>query len=166
MTSFCKKLLKPAFKAVSNIGLINPHTPHEIELMEAGIKPVTIIYSFDVSSKMKELIQIGKIVHIGDYHNKKQGHTVQVYAQSNKIEEGKEIYARYYKNSEGYPPLESEEAFKRIGELLGYTENDIALGLCKKYQNIFINAIMLKTNDWRCKIRKKYMINYSDNLPS
>jgi hypothetical protein len=164
MSSLLKTLLKPAFKAVANIGLINPHTPHEIELMEAGVKPVCIIDQSDVSQKMKTLIEAKSIVHIGNHQFKEQ--TLQVYAQADKIEEGKELYARYYLDGEGYPKLEEEEEYKRVGELLGYNQNDISWALGKKYQNKIIKSVLEKTTDWRCKVRKEYMLQYRESSPT
>lgn len=40
------------------------------------------------------------------------------------LDMGKELFARYYKNDEGYEPLSNEEWNHRVGELLGYTKAD------------------------------------------
>lgn len=158
MSSLFKSILKPAFKAVAQLGLGNPHTPYEIELMEAGVKPVCIIESTDISPQMNRLIQSGKIVHIGDSQFKDK--TIQVYAQSDKVEDGKELYARYYNDGDGYPELDDTEEYKRVGKLLGYTENDVLFATGQKYRSSLIRRAMNSTNDLRCKIRKDYMLYY------
>lgn len=131
--------------------------------MEAGVKPVCIVDQLDVSPKMQELIEAGRIAHIGDYHVKNQ--VIQVYAQSDKEEEGKELFARYYKDGEGYPKLAYEDEYRRVGELLGYNQNDIDWALGKKYRNNLINSILMETIEWRCKIRKDYMLRFNDHKP-
>lgn len=163
MSSLGNILLKPLFKAVASLGLGNPHTPYEIELMEAGAKPVCIIESTDVSPKMSKLIQAGQIVHIGDYQFKDK--KLQVYAQSDKVEDGKELYARYYNDGTGYPELDDTEEFKRVGKLLGYTDNDVLFATREKYQSPLINRLLVDTNDFRCKIRKEYMLRYDGHSP-
>lgn len=56
----------------------------------------------------------------------KTSELIQVFAQADKQEEGKELFARYHKNGDGYEPLEGEEGARRIGQLLGFTDNDIS----------------------------------------
>jgi len=134
-----KKVLRPIFKALASPGLVNPHSPFEIELMIAGIKPVAIVdpesrlkeYTNNIDSqnilnRWNEMINSGQIVLIGKKDFSDIGE-MEVYAQADKLKEGHELFARYYKNNEGYSPLEGREWHERIGELLGFTSNDVSL---------------------------------------
>lgn len=81
-----------------------------------------------------------------------------VFAQSGKVEEGKELYARYYKDSEGYQRLEGDEAAKRVGHLLGFTDNDVAWFTGEKYQNPAVHKLMEMTNGIRQYARRESLI--------
>jgi hypothetical protein len=83
---------------------------------------------------------------------------IQVYAQADKVEEGKELYARYYKDSKGYRRLDNVDECKRIGELLGYRENDTAIFVGEKYTNPLIRKVMDWTADARRWCRKEVML--------
>ncbi len=85
---------------------------------------------------------------------------VQVFAQASHIEDGKEVFARYYLSPEehDYPRLSDKEAGKRIGKLLGYTENDIAWFTGEKYQSPLIEAVMTQTAPLRRWARKEVML--------
>jgi hypothetical protein len=65
------------------------------------------------------------------------------------ISSGQELYARYYKNSEGYECFTPAENTRRIGLLLGYTDNDVDFFLGKEKLNQFIREIMFATSDLR-----------------
>ena len=114
---------------------------------------------------MKSLIEKGEIVHIGDGGVTPYGELVQVFAQKDKIKDGKELFARYYKGGEGYTPLETHEEIRRVGELLGYTNNDIAFCLGEKYNNLTSQTILNATDNLRRWARKEYMLNYNEQSP-
>ncbi len=84
--------------------------------------------------------------------------TLSVYAQKDKVEDGKELYARYYKNGEGYEKLSEKDAAKRIGRLLGFTENDLAWHTGEKYQNPVVLKFMEATQNIRQQARTKLML--------
>lgn len=83
---------------------------------------------------------------------------IQVFAQANKKAEGEELNARYYLDNHGYPELLPEEGSKRIGQLLGYTENDLNWHLGTKYQNPVIKNLMDRTEQLRHWARKELML--------
>lgn len=66
MSPFTKKLLMPLFRALASLGLGNPHTPYENELMLAGVKPVAIISKRDMSSDIEKAIAKNQIVIAGE----------------------------------------------------------------------------------------------------
>ena len=142
-----------------------PHAPYEIELMMAGVKPVAIIRSDEVSLEMSRHIQSGRIVLIGDYNAEQIG-LVQVYAQTNKIDEGKEVYARYFNDNKGYTPLKGKAEVKRIGELLGYSEIDIACVTQENYYSFWTSKILENTHQMRRWARKEYMLHFQEQAPT
>lgn len=81
-----------------------------------------------------------------------------VLAQADRIEDGKELYARYFNSNEGYPELSGKDWSKRIGSLLGFTENDLAWHTNEKYQNPFVLKFMEATADIRRQARIKLML--------
>lgn len=90
--------------------------------------------------------------------------SMSVYAQADRIEEGKELFARYFSNGQhDYEPLSGDERNKRIGELLGFTENDIAWHLATKYQNPVILSLMNKTENIRRWARHECMMMDAEN---
>lgn len=166
MASLLKITLKPVFKMVAKLPLGNPHSPYEVEYMVTGIKPVCIIApSFDLTynrllsqkrneavEKMNTMIETGEIVLIGSKTFDKE---VCVYAQADKISEGKELYARYFNDDEGYDELEDSQWHKRIGKLLGYSDQDITL-----YERRGIYGHILdRTKQFRQKLRYSLEIN-------
>jgi hypothetical protein len=83
-----------------------------------------------------------------------------VLAQKDKLEEGKELFARVYEDDKGYEPLSIKDHHKRIGQLLGYTENDI------KYHGApmpFLEWINSKTGNFRKTARKEIMLHDAAN---
>ncbi len=85
-----------------------------------------------------------------------------VFAQSNKIEDGKELFARYYKGDVGYDPLGDQKA-RRVGQLLGFTENDLAWHYSDKdpnpkYTNPILRDLMEKTHTIRIYARHQVML--------
>lgn len=83
---------------------------------------------------------------------------IAVYAQKDKVEDGKELYARYYKDNEGYEELPGEDCAKRVGRLLGFTENDLAWHTGGKYRNHTVIKLMEATADFRQQARVKLML--------
>lgn len=80
-----------------------------------------------------------------------------VYAQANKQKEGEELFSRYYQGDKhNYPKVVREAG--RIGELLGFSKNDIAYFYGDKYQNAFVKALMRKTTKLRKYARKEVML--------
>lgn len=88
----------------------------------------------------------------------KQKILVQVFAQANHIEDGKELYARYYLDRHDYPELSDDEEEKRIGRLLGYSENDVAWFTGEKYQSPLLRILMHETAPIRRWARKELMM--------
>jgi hypothetical protein len=73
-----------------------------------------------VNKALEEAVRKNKITFSEMYSTE----IIAVYAQTNKIEEGKELAARYWHNEEGYQSLPDKELLDRIGALLGYTKRD------------------------------------------
>lgn len=82
---------------------------------------------------------------------------VSVFAQANKRAEGKELFARYYEGGKGYQNL-GDQAARRVGELLGFTKNDISWFYGEKYQNPIIEKLMEKTRGIRAYARRQLML--------
>lgn len=64
MNSWGRYLLQPVFNMLAKPGLGNPHTPHEAELLIAGVKPTAIMNRSDISCTLQQAISNGHIVHI------------------------------------------------------------------------------------------------------
>jgi hypothetical protein len=86
-----------------------------------------------------------------------------VFAQADKEEDGKELDARYFQAGDGYPAVKDPDA--RVGELLGFTQNDIAWFNGTKYQNPFVNKLMVLTSDIRAEARKRSMLMDVEEQP-
>lgn len=82
-----------------------------------------------------------------------------VLAQKDKIAEGQELTARYYNDGKGYPALDGVEVQHRIGELLGYTGNDVAYFMHEKYKHPWVRELLQKTEDVRRWCRKETMLS-------
>lgn len=162
MNNLLKKALTPVFKTVARLPICNPHFCQEIEMMVAKTKPVCIIGAEElkdpsgdksaVAQKMKDMVRSGEIVLIGEKRFEQFG-MIQVYAQAHKIEDGKELFARYYNDGKGYPALTGADAFRRIGTLLGYSPRDTMI---YKVSGGLTGALLNKTDKWRRKIRQEY----------
>ena len=83
---------------------------------------------------------------------------IQVFAQANRVEDGKELYARYYLDQHDYPALPDSEGAKRVGKLLGYTENDTAWFTGEKYKSPLLRTLMYETAPLRRWARKEVML--------
>jgi hypothetical protein len=81
-----------------------------------------------------------------------------VFAQKSCQDMGQELFARYYNNDKGYLPMRGKDSTKRIGELLGYTENDTAYFTGEKYQSRVAQWILQKTADLRRDARAQLML--------
>lgn len=133
--------------------------------MAAGVKPVAILHPEDVTIEMRAAIEAGRIVHIGDYNAVDAGGkslTAQVFAQADKVADGQELFARYFHNGEGYKALPPEQFGERIGQLLGYTENDIALFKTIESTHPVVKWLMDQTSGIRCAARKESMLLKND----
>ncbi len=149
-------------------GLVNPHSPYEIELLIAKKKPVAIICrkpdpsSFPISDylieELNKHIEEKKLVLIGEKYVPNIG-VMAVVAQNSKVSAGRELYARYYLNDEGYKTLENDEWHMQVGKLLGYTKRDIELVKSRGERS----RIMKYTEPFRLKIRHKYMMEYCNS---
>jgi hypothetical protein len=91
--------------------------------------------------------------------NIKRTNSIKVLAQNDKQDDGKELLSRYFNDEKDYEPLEEKEWNTRIGQLLGYTENDIAWSNGDKYQHPFIHTLMQKTSELRHQARKIVMLH-------
>lgn len=122
--------------------------------------PIKYVENFTVDSELEEYTKRNnlKFVEFSDPQS------IFVLAQSDKIEEGKELSSRYYNEGEGYSELNGRELNSRIGELLGYTKNDIAWSNATKYHNPLIKKFMYSTMEWRSKARKAVMLYDSARL--
>lgn len=78
-------------------------------------------------------------------------------AQKNRVADGKELFARMYENEKGYELSNNDKKWNtRIGQLLGYTANDIAWSNGEKYQNVI--KLMVATMRLRAYARKMYLL--------
>ncbi len=149
MSDLSKIVLRRVFKRVLEIGLTNPHTPYECELLAVNKKPTAMIDEEDISPEIQDLISQGDIVVCGIF-NSPLGYNLVVLAQKDKKDMGDELYARYCMQEEhSYPKFDNPEDYhRRIGELLGFDQRDIdyACGLNKK------------------KPISKYILNRTDGL--
>ena len=129
--------------------------------MAAGVKPVAILNPEEVTIDMKAAIQDGRIVHIGD-HNAVDAEgkpfTAQVFAQADKVADGRELFARYFLNSEGCEALPEDQFGDRIGQLLGYTEKDIAWFKSIQSAHLVVRWLMDETSGIRSAVRKESML--------
>ena len=114
-----------------------------------------------IDPEIKKGLEDGRYIRV-DFNQKS---TDFVLAQSENIEDGKELLSRYFNNNNGYKPLEGNKWNERIGQLLGYTDNDIAWSNATKYQNPVIKMLMEKTSDIRHKARKIVMLHDAQSGP-
>lgn len=130
--------------------------------MLAGVKPVAIMRKRAIQGALEEAVVRGELVRItkasfGFPEDEKR--EVEVVAQASKIEEGRELFASYFLDPTSSSRAEYAASIRRIGELLGYTENDTAWFLQSKYQNPLIRYLMASTMDLRAWARKECMLS-------
>jgi hypothetical protein len=119
-----------------------------------GLAPVRIDEGYPENKQLEKLVQTKRISAL-DFNTES---CVQVYAQAAKVEDGRELFARYYSEGvEDYTELDNFESHKRVAHLLGFTENDFAWFWGTKYQNPVIKRLMYSTNQIRAKARREYM---------
>jgi len=138
-------------------------SPNIIAVLEGTIpslEPLRIDEGMPMNDELEEAVKRGQL-GASDF----QTHDlVQVYAQSSKTAEGKELFARYYEvDVENYPPLDDYESHKRIAQLLGFTDNDFAWFAGTKYQNPVTKKIMFSTENIRKWARKQYLLSNVQN---
>lgn len=84
---------------------------------------------------------------------------VVILAQKNNIQDGMEFIQSYYENREKFiDSRDANEFHKRVGKLLGYTDNDIALANSTKYNSRLIKFVLKETNNIRRFARKEVLI--------
>ncbi len=82
-----------------------------------------------------------------------------VLAQPNKIDDGKELFSRYFCDSEGYPKLSEPHEFNtRVGKLLGYSESDIQYCNNASSNKAFVKLMNI-TTPLRLYARKTVLLN-------
>lgn len=110
----------------------------------------------DNKQKLETAVEEGEIAFV-EYNATS---VLNVFAQASHEAQGHELNARYYGDPDtaGYESLNPVESAKRIGELLGYTENDQSWFAGTKYTNPLINQIMTMTSDVRRWARKESML--------
>ena len=137
--------------------LFDGHRTQNIEnLLDGTIKiipPMRYDEEYYSDDNLEQAVANGSLVSV----NFKISTIIAVYAQSNKIEEGQELFARYFKDEHDYDDLGDDFA-RRIGELLGFTDNDIAWHYGDKYQNPIILKLMGMTADFRSWCRMRHML--------
>lgn len=115
--------LLPSFPGVINAFAKGVETP-EMTRMLSGEKmalgPIRVVCEAS-NQRFEQAVSQEKILTA----NFKTTSLLQVYAQTNKIADGKEVFARYYDNDKGYEPMDNDEWTHRIGFLLGYTAKDV-----------------------------------------
>jgi len=85
--------------------------------------------------------------------------TTAVFAQASKTEEGRELFDRYYGSDEKSEDLEYEEWHARIGQLLGFTKEDVDHFLGRGiYTTPVLKPLMDNTINFRSWARKEYML--------
>ncbi|MCO6359176.1 hypothetical protein BXY85_1653 [Roseivirga pacifica] len=138
-------------------------TPNMIAVLKGSIpalEPIRVDEGMPISDELEQSVERGDL-NASDFQIEE---LVQVYAQSNKVAEGKELYARYYGvGEENYPPLHGLNSHKRIAQLLGFTDNDFAWFAGAKYQNPLIKSVLLRTEDIRKWARKQYLLSDAPN---
>jgi len=117
---------------------------------------------------LEEAVQSGALSAV-DF---KSNMLVSVFAQADKQEEGRELFTRYFdqdldqdldqNNQDHYETLDASAWHKRIGALLGFTENDQAWHSGEQYQNPVIHQLMTMTSDIRQWARKETMLMDAD----
>ena len=138
-------------------------SPNMIAVLEGTIpslEPLRIDEGMPMNDELEQAVKRGQL-GASDF----QTHDlVQVYAQSSKTAEGKELFARYYEvGVENYPPLDDYDSHKRIAQLLGFTDNDFAWFAGTKYQNPITKKIMFSTENIRKWARKQYLLSNVQN---
>lgn len=134
-------------------------TEHE-GLLKGRVKGIFPKVCFDGAEdiiKFDLLVKKGKIASV-DFNSED---VMCVFAQADKIEEGKELSRLYYGPDDGEG---HQDASDRVGRLLGFTDNDVAWHLGTKYQNLFVIKLMERTNNVRSWARKEYMLMDAPNL--
>lgn len=138
-------------------------SPNMIAVLEGTIpslEPLRIDEGMPMNDELEQAVKRGQL-GASDF----QTHDlVQVYAQSSKTAEGKELFARYYEvGVENYPPLDDYDSHKRIAQLLGFTDNDFAWFAGTRYQNPITKKIMFSTENIRKWARKEYLLSNVQN---
>jgi hypothetical protein len=137
--------------------LFENKVPADVQgLLDGDVKaivPVRYMPSFQVRKNLDECLLANNISSVDITTHE----IMVVLAQADQEKEGKELDARYYHHGEhDYPDVKDPHG--RVGQLLGFTENDIAWFSGTKYQNPIINKLMMATQDIRTQARKEAMI--------
>lgn len=117
----------------------------EQQLIKGDLKSSVFNVIGREESLLDEAVERGDLVAV-DIRNTQ---LISVFAHANHVDKGNELYSRSYQNAEGYEALNHNDHHKRIGELLGYTDNDFAWFSGQKYTHPLVHKIMEMTSDFR-----------------
>jgi hypothetical protein len=161
-----KRALLPLFRLAAKPGIGLPHmydaNNTEEELMLAGAKPVMIGNPEFLTDKFKMAINRGNIVVAGTKEFPEDNGAsivMSVYALKDKADSGKELFQLFYETDEPTSAIDDIKMKKRIGEILGYTQEDTAFFVREGiYANPWIRSILMHTADLRRWARKEVML--------
>ncbi len=161
MNENIKIVLRPIFRALSNQGIINPHTPYEIDLMLAGVKPVAILPIQAINSEIKNAIENGVLIEFKSIQL--ENRAICILSQPDKVEDAEEVYDRMYNEGKNSYPISNEQkAYARIGILLGYTDRDINLDM--KHTKFIPQRVLNLIMDIRAYARKEVMLSQNPKI--
>lgn len=133
----------------------------ELELLRSGQVKSSVMLFFNANDKTSAPPEISEALENGEIKTATLSwpNPACVFAQADDIEDGRELFARYFVNDLGYPHYpDKKDAVKRVGELLGYTGNDTALFTGTKYRNPLIRRLLIATENFRREIRTELML--------
>ena len=99
-----------------------PETKALLQGSSSILLPIQLIPNFTLDPDLEKQVEQGRLAKICFSTINKN----YVIAQHDKKADGEELNARYYGDGTGYSDLKGDEWSARIGDLLGYTSNDIA----------------------------------------
>lgn len=122
LKNYCGISLPEDFNARSKATHLEPHLLLNKEIRTTLALMTGVDNSFGaIPALIADKISAGELCAV---HVNTDIQSIAVLAQRDCLDMGKELFARYYKNDEGYEPLSNEAGTKRVGELLGYTQAD------------------------------------------
>jgi hypothetical protein len=163
--------LNKAFNDVAMEGIKGPHEIYGARLMLMGKKPVMLTSEAGITKAefkaLNKAVEKGKLKSVKVPYSEitdprfafitsKEGHEY-FYCQPDKEADMMELVNFYKQLWFGKEKGISNDMHKRIGEILGYEENDIALFLEKRYSREE-RKLLCNTNDIRRDMRYQKMV--------